>query len=88
MMCIITTCAHEWVALVYENQWYPGSITRVNEDTVKVNAMYCTMMGKNNFKWPTRKDEISYQHNDIVCMIDPPKTKLSTSALQIMIFQM
>ena len=64
---------NEWVAFVYKNKWYPGSITTVNEDTVKVNAMHCTMMGKNNFKWPTRKDEISYQHDDILCVIDPPK---------------
>ena len=64
---------NEYVAVVYQNQWYPGCITKVNGHTVEVNVMHRMMTGKNNFKWPKSKDEIPYLYDDVLCVIDPPK---------------
>ena len=64
---IVTECmkwkVNEWVTIVYQNGWYPGSITKVSDHTITVNVMHCTMIGKNCFK---KKDEIPYIYSILI----------------------
>ena len=65
---------NDWVAVVYDKNWYPGEITDLQENHVVVNCMrHSSEYKPNYFCWPTGKaDVLEYFYSDILCKIDPP----------------
>ena len=62
-----------WVVVIYENQWYPGVITEVDETSVVVNCMSNSSKNKPYcFRWPSHEDNLKYLENEILCQINPP----------------
>ena len=53
----------QWVIAMYEGELFPGGITMVILDQVKVNAMICH--GTNLWKWPRKEDHIFYFNHDV-----------------------
>ena len=53
---------NDYVAVVFEGEWFPGCITKITDDEITTNMLHCTMVAKNRFKWPKKKDEIVYYY--------------------------
>ena len=70
---------NDFVAVVYDNQWYPGQITKVNDDeTVNVKCMkyvdtYSKSNTSNKFSWPKQVDKKPYVMEELILKLDPPK---------------
>lgn len=64
----------DWVAAVYEGQWYIGQVLEVNEDDkdAKVSFLKATMSKPPSFKWPTVPDEIWVDFDHLLCVIQEP----------------
>ena len=63
----------EWVVVEYDGKKYPGKVTSKGEAGLQVSVMKpCFPSG---WSWPSQKDEIYYNHNDIIKRIDPPIPK-------------
>lgn len=60
-----------FVIINYNDNYYPGVIENFNEEGATVSAM--TKTPKDNWKWPSQKDELFYSWKDIVGGINPPK---------------
>ncbi|KAF5280997.1 hypothetical protein FQA39_LY05202 [Lamprigera yunnana] len=52
-----------YVAVIYNKKYYPGQITKFEDNGAIVNVM--TQYGK-QWKWPSQKDEIFYNEEEIV----------------------
>ena len=61
----------QWVIIRYEGKLFPGEITVVKLDQVKVNAMICHRT--NLLKWLKKKDHIFYFNHGVVKAIKQPK---------------
>lgn len=59
-----------FVVISYEGQLYPGQIVAFNNDEVQINSMQKSLK---MWKWPSRKDELSYSWSDVLGSIKPPK---------------
>ena len=64
----------EYVAVRYDNSWYPGVITNVVQGTYVVSCMeYLNKVElTNKFRWPSRKDENKYELDDLLLKLDKP----------------
>ena len=58
------------VIVKYENNFYPGKITKIVDDGYFVSTMTKTL---NHWKWPEKIDEICYKNDEIVRIIDAPQ---------------
>ena len=61
----------QWVIVKYEGELFPGEITMVIPDQVKVNAMIHHRT--NLWEWPRKEDQIFYFNHDVVKAIEPPE---------------
>ena len=61
----------DWVRVLYDgdNQTYPGEITEVHNENLRVNVME---RAGGNSKWPRREDNIYYSLENIVKLLQPP----------------
>lgn len=64
------TKVNDYVVVIYEQEQYPGIITEVKDNGVKVKAM--CKSGPNHWKWPKVNDEIWYGFQEIIKKIGPP----------------
>ena len=64
-----------FVAAIYDNEWYIGQITKVNNDDQEAQINFMTKSGKfgNSYKWPAHNDEIWIPFNDILMEIGEPE---------------
>ncbi|XP_063218661.1 uncharacterized protein LOC134528923 [Bacillus rossius redtenbacheri] len=60
----------DFVAFLYDDIVYPGTVTAIDESDVKISAMSRT--GK-YWKWPEKKDEIWYKKTAVIKMLPHPK---------------
>ena len=69
-----TPAVHDWVAVAYDNGWYPGHVVSIHDaDTYVVNFLHPTSLA-NNFWYPPRKDEVAVTMPFIfACPLDPPR---------------
>jgi hypothetical protein len=59
------------VSFVYDGEVYPGEVTDVaDENNITINAMVSA--GINLWKWPPKRDEISYKLSDKKAILPPP----------------
>ena len=65
----------DWVAVLYDDNWYPGEVTGLNQNSIEVNCMkHSSQLMTNYFCWPSGKaDILEYNFNDILCQISPPE---------------
>lgn len=61
----------DWVAVVYDNTWYPGIIEHISVDILTVSFMQPTPLG-DKFFWPKKADRQTICSNGILCKIKPP----------------
>lgn len=62
----------DWVLVKYDGKTYPGEVTGLGSGQgVQVSVMRKAYLGQ-NWKWPDKKDEILYEHHNILKKIDPP----------------
>ena len=64
----------DYVAAVYQNQWYIGKVIEFDEDEVNIDFMEQAGKVATNFKWPALKDELWVPVNDILLVISQPTT--------------
>ena len=68
--------AGEFVAVMYENHWYPGTVTSV-EDSGRVQVKCMKYLEEeswtNKFVWPGKKDEDWYEKEGLILKLDPPQ---------------
>ena len=63
---------NDFVAAIYDKNWYIGRVTDVDETEVMINFMCRAGKYDDSFKWPTTKDEIWLNHKNIISIIDEP----------------
>ncbi len=62
----------DWVAVVYDDNWYVGQVTDKNEVKVQVNfVMKSEKPG--TYKWPSRWDEIWITYDELLLILQAPK---------------
>lgn len=61
---------HDWVAAVYDQDWYIGKVT--DEDTDEYQINFLTRSGKygKGYKFPMTKDEIFVKKTDVLSKIE------------------
>ena len=66
---------HDWVAVKYDDQIFPGQVTAIEEDGgVVVDCMHECFSGRNCFSWPLPRDNTtSYNTKQILCAIKQPE---------------
>jgi hypothetical protein len=59
---------NDWVAAIYNNDWFMGKVTEIDETDREVLVDFLENSGKleNTFKWPVRKDEIWVSEEQII----------------------
>lgn len=60
----------EYVLVLYDGNPYPGVITEIENEMVKINAMVKSLKF---WKWPEKTDEIWYSWDNILGAINAPK---------------
>lgn len=63
----------DYVAAVYEKQWYIGRVIEIDEEDALINFMCNAGKYADAFKWPTREDEIWVKRTNILTILDEPK---------------
>ena len=60
----------DWVAAIYDKQWYLGQVTDLDPDEALVN--FLTLCGKygNSYKFPSTKDEIWIRKTSIIMTVN------------------
>ena len=59
----------DWVAVSFNGAFYPGVVTKIDDEGTWVDCMKPVVPGKNCFRWPNKKDNIPYQEDEILCHI-------------------
>lgn len=65
----------EWVAVCYDNSWYPGIIEKIENNVITV--LYKHRSG-DKFFWPRAEDRHSLPVTEIMCRIQDPPQPIST----------
>ena len=60
----------DWVAIMFGDKWYPGVITKFNDEGTWVDCLTPAVDGKNCFRWPNKRDHIPYKDEEILCTFD------------------
>ncbi|KAL3877297.1 hypothetical protein ACJMK2_035027 [Sinanodonta woodiana] len=63
---------NDFIAAIYDKNWYIGRVTNVDETEVMINFMCRAGKYDDSFKWPTTKDKIWLGHKNIISIIDEP----------------
>lgn len=63
-----------WVAVVFDSEWFPGQILRVEGSNLVISFM---LKSKKYFLWPQKMDVQIIPENEILCTLKPP-TKTSS----------
>ncbi|KAJ8963604.1 hypothetical protein NQ314_005504 [Rhamnusium bicolor] len=59
-----------FIVFSYEGQLYPGEIVAFDDKTVTINSMQRSLK---MWKWPSKRDELTYPWSDVLGSIQPPK---------------
>jgi len=59
----------EWVAVIYDENWFPGIVEEVVADRLTVNFM---SRSSKRFVWPDVQDRQTVLENGILCKIESP----------------
>lgn len=59
-----------FVVFLYEGELYPGQIVGFDDKEVTVNSMEKSLK---MWKWPSKRDELTYPWTDVLGSIQPPK---------------
>ncbi|KAJ8047468.1 hypothetical protein HOLleu_06474 [Holothuria leucospilota] len=64
----------DWVAAVYDDNWFIGQVIEDDAEDVHINFMTAGSgkVKQNTFKWPLIKDEIWVPYEQVLCRIDAP----------------
>ena len=64
-----------WVAVGYDNGWYPGHVTSNDNDSCVVNFLHpSSLLGQ--FKYPSQIDTATVVNTSVfACPLDPPEPK-------------
>ena len=62
----------DWVAIAYDNSWFPGIVSSFSDDGIFVNCMEYITKDKNCFHWPEKLDICCYEEKNILCQLNPP----------------
>lgn len=63
---------NDFVATVYDKNWYVGRVRDVDENEAMINCMCRAGKYEDSFKWPARKDEIWIDQTQISSILDEP----------------
>jgi hypothetical protein len=61
-----------WVAVAFEDRWYPGEVIRIDGLHTWVNFMVPLSCKSTHFHWPTKEDQ-QRLHLILFCIIPPPQ---------------
>ncbi|GBO19681.1 hypothetical protein AVEN_7181-1 [Araneus ventricosus] len=64
-----------WVAVVYDENWFPGLIEEINDDNLKINFM---LRNGSRFYWPNIPDIQEVPKNGILCLIRSPPSPITS----------
>ena len=77
----------DWVAVIFNEQWYIGNVTSVNGPLITVKFMRNT--GCNRYMWPARDDIATISGNSILAKINvKPDLAETTSSARQVIYQL
>ena len=67
----------DWVAAVYERNWYVGKVQMVDSDAndAQISFMQQTNARPISFRWPTSPDEIWVDFDKILGVIEEPSSR-------------
>ncbi|XP_022205293.2 uncharacterized protein LOC111061905 isoform X2 [Nilaparvata lugens] len=68
----------DWVAVIYDDKWYPGVVERVGE--AGENFLSVNFMARSgaNFTWPTKPDTQTVEKKDVLKKIRTPPFPVSS----------
>ena len=67
----------DWVAISFNGVWYPGVVTKFDDEGTWVDCLRPVVAGKNCFRWPNKRDHIPYKDEEILCKFEAPPTPSS-----------
>ncbi|VDI62408.1 Hypothetical predicted protein [Mytilus galloprovincialis] len=53
-----------WIAVAFEDTWYPGLVDSIEPDGLLVNFMHPCLLEKNKFQWPKKVDTMKVEKNN------------------------
>ncbi|KAJ8930362.1 hypothetical protein NQ314_016840 [Rhamnusium bicolor] len=69
-----------FIVFSYEGQLYPGEIVAFDDKTVTINSMQRSLK---MWKWPSKRDELTYPWSDVLGSIQPPKQVSKRGAFSV-----
>ncbi|KAB0804746.1 hypothetical protein PPYR_01716 [Photinus pyralis] len=65
----------DYVVVKYDGKYFPGKVIETRNEEYFVSAM--VQCGRRGWRWPDIEDQIWYDEQDVVMIIEPPKPKNS-----------
>ena len=62
----------KWVAVKFDNHWYPGEVSKLEDDEVKTKCMKRIGIEENRFIWPDKDDISWFSIDNVVFCVAPP----------------
>ncbi|XP_052063719.1 uncharacterized protein LOC127703237 isoform X2 [Mytilus californianus] len=62
-----------WIAVAFENTWYPGLVDSIEADGLLVNFMHPCLLERNKFQWPRKSDTMKVEKKFVLFVCLPPK---------------
>ena len=76
---MITPAVGQYVAAIYDNEWYVGMVTERSEEHGDVTINFMTRnINTSIIAWPSRKDECAVPLQNVLCLISTPAVSGST----------
>ena len=70
---IITPVVGQYVAAIYDNEWYIGIVKERSDEHGDVTINFMSRnVNTNIVAWPSRKDECTVPLQNVLCMISAP----------------
>lgn len=61
-----------WIAVAFEDTWYPGLVDSIEPDGLLVNFMHPCLLEKNKFQWPKKVDTMKVEKKFVLFVCLPP----------------
>ena len=76
---MITPAVGQYVAAIYDNEWYVGMVTERSEEHGDVTINFMSRnINTNIIAWPSHKDECAVPLQNVLCLISTPAVSGST----------
>jgi len=70
----------KWVAVIYDEEWFPGLVEEVREDKLIINFMF---KDSKRFFWPANPDRQTVSKSGVLCILEAAPYPVSSRRFAI-----